>query len=199
MSAKGGPGRPRDFRVGDALLSAALFELCEKGFDRSTIAGIAARARTSKQAIYRRHSDKTALIAASLEAALLAARPSPPLRGNVAADLRRTLSDLASAMQADPLRGALRALLSCRPDPVLAGILEDAETAHRLVLRQILIATPFEAEMETRIDLLLGHLHYRIVMQDQRVTVEDIAKAVELVLGLIAPRDPRANSGFPGL
>lgn len=194
---RGLAGRPQEERVTAALLEATLSELAEKGVGKTTIAAIAARAHTSKQAVYRRFSDKAALIAAAVEQALARANPSPPQRGSVAQDLRQCLANTVSALQETPLGGAIRALVPYREDPAFAAVLDEAEANRRLILRQIFIATPFEADMETRIDLLLGLIYFRLLLRSQPVEAGDIETAVDLVLGLVAPRDP-LHSGFPG-
>ena len=84
-----------------------------------------------------------------------------------------------------------------RQDPALATILEEAENGRRLILRQIFIATPFEADMETRIDLLLGLIYFRLLIRDLPITEQDIETAIYLVLGLVAPRDPLPDHGLP--
>ncbi|MCK7614710.1 TetR-like C-terminal domain-containing protein [Roseibium sediminicola] len=192
-------GRPRQARVTGALLAATLSELAENGYEKTTIAAIAARARTSKQAVYRRYADKEALIAAAVEQALVTANPGPPQRGSVAEDLRLCLLNSVKALQETPLGGAIRALVPYRQRPGLAAVLAEAEEGRRLVLRQIFLATPFEADMETRIDLLLGLIYFRLLIRGQDVTEGDIETAIYLVLGLVAPRDPAAFQGLPGM
>lgn len=192
-------GRPRQARVGEALLQATLRQLAETGYEKTTLAAIAARARTSKQAVYRRHADKEALIAAAVEAALASADPGPPQRGSVAEDLRQCLLNTVATLQETPLGGAIRALVPYRDRPGLAAVLDAAEENRRLVLRQIFVATPFEADMETRIDLLLGLIYFRLLVRNRPVTDGDIETAIYLVLGLVAPRDPAAFQGLPGM
>jgi len=192
-------GRPQDERVTRSLLEATLTELAETGYERTTIAAVAARARTSKQAVYRRYADKEALIAAALEQALAAANPGPPQRGNVAEDLRQCLLDMVKALQDTPLGGAIRALVPHRQRSGLASVLDEAEEARRLVLRQIFLATPFEADMEIRIDLLLGLIYFRLLLRGKTISEADIETAIYLVLGLVAPRDPAALHGLPGM
>lgn len=191
-------GRPRESRVSDALLGAVLAELAAKGLDGTTVAGIAARAATSKQAIYRRYRTKTSLIGAALRRGFEAMRPAPPLRASVAEDLRRYLVNLTSVFQETQLGGAVRAVAAQHRDLEIAAVLEDADAAQRLALRQILIATPFEADMETRIDLLLGLVYFRLMFQRTSVAIDEIERAIFLVLGLVAPRDPDPLSGLPG-
>lgn len=181
-------GRPQDGRVTAALLEAALIELAERGYEGTTIARLATRARTSKQAVYRRWSDKAALVAAAIEQALVRANPGAPQRGSVAQDLRHCLINTSRALQETPLGNAIRALTPYRKIPELDGVLSAAEDARRLLLRQIFIATPFETDMETRIDLLLGLIYFKLHIRGTSVTEQDIETAINLVLGLIAPR-----------
>jgi len=192
-------GRPKESRVTLALFEAALAELSENGFERTTIAAIAGRARTSKQAVYRRFKDKTAMIAAAVEHGFATVRPTASRRGSVAEDLRLCLLDTVSVLQETPLGGAVRALVPYRHVPVLARILEEAEADRRLILRQIFIATPFEADMEARIDLLLGFVHFRLMSRDARIEPGAVETAIYLVLGLVAPRDPSPHAGLPGV
>ncbi len=196
-AGQGAAGRPQESRVTSALLEAALAELADNGFEKTTIAAVAAQARTSKQAVYRRYGGKAGLIAAAVENALASANPAPPQRGSVAEDLRQCLSNTVRALQETPLGGAIRALVPYRQDPALAAVLNEAEAGRRLILRQIFIATPFEADMETRIDLLLGLIYFRLLIRGTLITNEDIETAIYLVLGLVAPRDTGTRKGLP--
>lgn len=192
-------GRPKEGRVTSALLGATLAELSENGYEKTTIAAIAARARTSKQAVYRRYFDKAEMIAAAVEHALATANPAPPQRGSVAEDLRRCLLNTLHTLQETPLGGAIRALVPYRHLPVLARVLDEAEENRRLVMRQIFIATPFEADMEARIDLLLGFVYFRLLIRNIGMEDADIERAIYLTLGLVAPKDPATGEGLPGL
>jgi AcrR family transcriptional regulator len=182
-----------------ALLEASIQELAANGYEKTTISAIARRARTSKQAVYRRFEDKEALIAAAVGAAFEAAAPGPPQRGNVAADLRRCLGELAAAFGETPLGGAVRALVPHRSRPRFAAILSEAEAGQRLVMRQIFLATPFETDMEARIDLLLGLVYFRLLLADDKVDARDLETAIYLVLGLVAPQGPSGAEVLPGM
>ncbi|MBD8890072.1 TetR/AcrR family transcriptional regulator [Roseibium litorale] len=183
-------GRPKENRITDALLETALEELAEKGYEAMTIGSLAARVHTSKQAVYRRWNDKAALAAAAIRHALAQANPAPPQRGSVARDLETALTNTVTALQDTPLGSAIRALIPLRDHPDLRDVLSEAEDARRLLLRQIFIATPFEAEMETRIDLLLGLIYFNHHIRARQVTPEMIGSAIHLVLGLTAPKAP---------
>ncbi|MEO9529025.1 TetR/AcrR family transcriptional regulator [Roseibium sp.] len=199
QTAAGSAGRPLDLQVSDALREATLAVLSRNGYERTTVAAIAAHARTSKQAVYRRFQNKEELVAASVAHALLDATPGPPQRGSVAEDLRQCLAGMVGALQETSLGGALRALMPQREKTAIAAVLDEAEEGRRLLMRQIFIATPFEADMETRIDLLLGLVTFRLIVRGVRITDEDIATAIYLVLGLVAPRDPEGPQGLPGM
>jgi AcrR family transcriptional regulator len=58
-------GRPRDPRVDEAILEAALWVLRHKGWRGTTIEEVAARAGVAKTSIYRRYPSKIALAAAA--------------------------------------------------------------------------------------------------------------------------------------
>ncbi|MEP3277067.1 MAG: TetR-like C-terminal domain-containing protein [Stappiaceae bacterium] len=181
-------GRPQAARVTDALLGAAIKALANQGYEHATIAAIAAEAKTSKQAVYRRWRDKPALMAAAVKEALGKANQSPPQRGSVALDLRICLQNTTRTLQETPLGEALRALVAVRHLPELGSVLNEAEDDRRLIMRQIFIATPFEAGMEIRIDLLLGMIYFRRLLRGTPVSNDDIDTAIYLVLGLNPPR-----------
>lgn len=192
------PGRPIDNRLSDKLLEASFAEVAQKGVDATTIAAIAAAAGTSKQAIYRRFRTKDQLVAAAVGHRIALIAPVAPLRSSVADDLRRYLGHLAEVFQAEPFAAVFRAFLAHRQNPDFAAVLDSAEAEQRFALRQILIATPFETDMETRIDLLLGFFYFRLVFADAGVSPDAIDRAILLALGLVAPRDPSPLSGQPG-
>src|SRR3954470_3773115 len=63
-------GRPRDERVSQAILQAALGQLLERGYGGMSMDGVATAAGVGKPAIYRRHSNKAELVAAALRSML---------------------------------------------------------------------------------------------------------------------------------
>lgn len=198
MAQQQGRGRPRENRLSARLLAVVFAEVASKGIDATTIAGIAEAAGTSKQAIYRRYRTKDQLVVAAVRNRIALIEPVVPQRSSVADDLRRYLGHLAGVFRKDPFAAVFRALLAHRQNPEFAAVLDDAEADQRLVLRQILIATPFETDMEIRIDLLLGFLYFRLVFADAEVLQDAIDRAIFLTLGLVAPRDPPHLSGQPG-
>ncbi|MBO0344724.1 TetR/AcrR family transcriptional regulator [Roseibium sp. CAU 1637] len=172
------------------ILDSTLQEIASTSYEKTTISNISRRSQTSKQAIYRRWKDKARLVADALKAGLAASPPAPPQRGSVAQDLKVCLTHLVEAMQETPLGEALRSVIPLRDDAHLRAVLAEAEDERRLHMRQILIATPFETDMETRIDLLLGLIYFRLLTRGIRIEARDIDSAIQLVLGLTPPKDP---------
>ena len=75
-----GPGRPRDERVGRAILETALTVLCEVGPTGLSVEEVASRAGVGKATIYRRFPTKDDLVVAAL-ASLNESLPSEPPPG----------------------------------------------------------------------------------------------------------------------
>jgi AcrR family transcriptional regulator len=70
-------GRPRDVNRDVAILDAALLLLTEVGYDQLSMESIAGRAGVAKTTIYRRYSDKAALVAAAVEYRSSSTPPEP--------------------------------------------------------------------------------------------------------------------------
>lgn len=154
----GSTTRRRGAELESALLEAAAAELVEHGYDGFTMDGVAARAGTNKNALYRRWPSRTALGVAAYTTMI--GRPTDPpdtgdLRGDVLT-LLRSVADrigdpatgrilaglLAEARQKPELMADLRGQLSTDPE-VMLGILAAAvargqarpESLHRRIYR----------------------------------------------------------------
>ncbi|MBZ5737089.1 TetR/AcrR family transcriptional regulator [Nocardioides mangrovi] len=118
------PGRPRDRRIDRAVLAATAELLVETGYADLTVAGIAARAGTTKPAIYRRWRSKAHLVH---EAAFpVDDRMEVPHTAELADDLR-TMVRTVVAVFSDPVaRAAVPGLMGeMTTDPTLhAALLE---------------------------------------------------------------------------
>jgi AcrR family transcriptional regulator len=79
-------GRPREPRVDDAVRSAVLSLLAERGYQGTTIAAIADRAGVGRGALYRRWRSKGEMVFAAVVHGLELA--DPPEHGSLAGDLR---------------------------------------------------------------------------------------------------------------
>jgi AcrR family transcriptional regulator len=106
------PARRRGAALEQAILSAAVDELTDSGYAGLTMDGVARRAGTNKNAIYRRWPNRAALgVAAYRQLVELRLRvpDTGELRGDVLAVLRRINSDLCSP-GGDILRGLLSSI-----------------------------------------------------------------------------------------
>lgn len=105
-----GAGRPRDPRIDAAILAAAAELLVEVGYANLSLAAVAARAGTTKTALYRRWPNKAELIHE-------AAFPVPPTAvtssvGDTAADIRSMVAGTRDAFTASVVRAALPGLIA---------------------------------------------------------------------------------------
>lgn len=106
-SAPPRPGRPRSEQAERAIIEATLDLLIEEGLDGMSIEQVAARAGVGKATIYRRWSNKEALI---VDAAASLRAPLPELRGR---SIREDLRILADAMVAEKQSARNRDLYTC--------------------------------------------------------------------------------------
>lgn len=96
LAAAGAPGRrgrPRDSGVDAAIRSATMDLLAEAGYGRLTMEQVAARAKVSKDSLYRRFPDKLALVTDAL-AHRARAVPDIPDTGSLPGDMRAFLRTL---------------------------------------------------------------------------------------------------------
>lgn len=101
-------GRPRDPAIDSGVLDAALVELATKGYAAFSMAAVAEAARTTRPAIYRRWSDKAALVVDAV--AHLAEAAPPPVTGDPFPDLVAELDNFAHCIMAagaEPLAGLM--------------------------------------------------------------------------------------------
>jgi AcrR family transcriptional regulator len=142
-----GVGRPRDPRIDAAILAATAELLVEIGYNQLTMAAIAARAGTTKTALYRRWSSKSDLVH---EAAFPAA-PSALTGafGDVADDVRAMLRSTRDVFVSPVVRAALPGLI--------ADMAADSDLALRVLSRLSIL---FDAVRERlRVGAGTGEVH----------------------------------------
>jgi AcrR family transcriptional regulator len=105
-----GAGRPRDPRIDEAVVAAVVELLCEVGYQRLSIAAVAARAGTTKPAVYRRWPTKAQLVHEAVFPA--EGRPLVPETDDLAADLRSMLTDGIALFSRPEVRAAAPGLLA---------------------------------------------------------------------------------------
>jgi AcrR family transcriptional regulator len=145
-----GPRR-RGEELEHAILTATLEELTETGYTALTMDRVAARARTSKAALYRRWSGRAELVldACSLHGVTDVSTPdSGELRADVIGLLRQV-----SAKMSSPLGGIMRGLLAemTRDEEFASLVRERIHTTGPTGIRVILARAVERGEVEPRI------------------------------------------------
>lgn len=162
------PGRPRSEASRQAILSAAIAELEDKGYAAVTMDAIAARAGTGKQTIYRWWPSKAEVV---LEALLerAAEQVALPDEGSLRADLVAFLSATFRQRGQRPLLVGLMAQAVL--DPAFAAAFKQRFLfARRAALRSVLDRAVSRGEVATSVDLELlidvvyGVLWYRLLL-----------------------------------
>ena len=199
-------GRHQDEALTSRILEAALEAIADHGPEGARLAEIARAAGTSQQALHRRWPDKAGLMLAALEHGLAGLSDLRTGRAGfqrtTAGELAAFLSEACQRLCGTVLGRALARLPRTDVDGPMAALVAGLEDEWRLALRQMLIATPFEAALPARIELVTGFLRLQTGAPQpppQRL-IEDTAA---LVLGLIAPAQPQSpgstDSALPGL
>jgi AcrR family transcriptional regulator len=115
-------GRPRDPRIDDAVLRATVELLAETGYPGLLVSAIAARAGTSKPAIYRRWPSKAHLVHEAVFP--IGAATAIPDTGSLSVDLREMVYRTMAFLTTPAARAALPGLVGeMAADPTLHSAL----------------------------------------------------------------------------
>jgi AcrR family transcriptional regulator len=179
--------RPRDADVEDKVLTAAVQELEQRGYDGLSIDRVAARAGVAKTTIYRRWASKAELVVA-LIANLREDVPFAPtddpredlttLVTTVAANLAATppalIADLAAAAARDPRVGQRVGALWAERHAAVTAVVAKAQDLG-LVLGHVAPAV--------LVDQLVGPLYYRLLVTGEPLSPDYARTLVDSVLG----------------
>ena len=105
-----GAGRPRDPRIDAAILAATAELLVEIGYPSLTMAAVAARAGTTKTALYRRWSSKADLVHEAVFPAAPTALAMPA--GDIGADVRAMIGATRDVFCSPVVRAALPGVIA---------------------------------------------------------------------------------------
>ncbi len=105
-----GAGRPRDPRIDAAVLAATAELLVRIGYSNLTLAAIAARAGTTKTALYRRWTSKAELVHEAVFPVAPTALVAPA--GDMAADIRAMVAATRDVFATPVVRAALPGLVA---------------------------------------------------------------------------------------
>lgn len=159
-------GRPRSEQSRQAILQAALDLVEEASYSQATIEGIAARAGTGKQTIYRWWQGKADVVLEAINAR--AAREVPiPDTGNLHDDLFAFLQSSFAAARRSGSRPALRALMAhAQNDAAFHAAFDEKFLARRReALAQVLRRHPDQLRVPVQIgvEVVFGVLWYRVL------------------------------------
>lgn len=180
-------GRPRRAGVDDAITSAVLELLAERGYRGLTMESVSRRSGVAKTTIYRRWNSKLDLLRAAIDR-LASERFAEPDTGSLRGDLEATVRMVALA--AAPPWGAVVAAVvgeaAHNPelrDAASAFVAEWRTMFHRMLWRAVERGElEAGADLDLLMDALMGPLYYRLLITGRPVVAE---LAEPLVSGLL--------------
>ena len=143
-------GRPRDCRIDDAVVDAAVETLAAVGFGRFSVEEVAARAGVAKTTIYRQFAGRDALLAAALQR-LNDELPPVPDMGQVRERLHAALDAVRSSCSTS--RGPILDHANASGDPQVMTLVHDLVLEpRRRILVQIIDEGIASGELRSDLD-----------------------------------------------
>jgi AcrR family transcriptional regulator len=180
------PGRPRDSRRDEEILTAVLRLLADTSYSELTIAAIARSAGVGKPTLYLRWASKAAVVADAV-VRVMSADPFPDLgdvRSDLVAGLREMIHRFASTAAGRVLPGLVADL---HDDPaLLAAFQERYFLPRRRSIRAALERGVERGELaadidhELAVDMLVGPIYYSLLSRGDKIetSADDLADAV---------------------
>jgi AcrR family transcriptional regulator len=198
------PGRPRDPGYDQAILTATLEILFDKGYAGLTIDGVAARTGVSRPTIYRRWSSKPALVIAALTQSI-GLSPTPDtgaLRDDLLAFQREQVR-MMNAPQSRRVTAGLVADLVADPELAETYFGQYVEPRRTTVWRALERGIDRgelrpDADFNLIYDLLMGPLFMRSVVRGEELGPDLAEKIVDLVLAAFGTGKRRRHQPSSG-
>ena len=180
--------RRRGQTLEDAIFAAALEELVERGYDRTTMEGIAERAHTGKSSLYRRWPSKWQLVLDALVYALPDVGDQPPEFGSLREDLLYLLVRMTHGLE-QPAGRVLRSMIVDGRPPELVSALDRHLIQPRIAL---IVAAMRRAADRGEISvaspvLLLSQVGPAMIMHQQllrgtALSDDDVAEVIDRII-----------------
>ena len=183
-----GRGRPRDPETDSKITRAAAELLLLRGFDKTTVDEVAARAGVGKATVYRRWPSKEDLAVAAMETLYSAEFPEPDtgsIRGDLAASYRSFIAfantDTGKAYMRMSITESLR-------DERIAALYRASTERRELEARRSLERAiergevRKDADIDTAVQYLGGIIIARVVLGRPLPQLEDVDDLVEFTL-----------------
>ena len=188
VSGRRGRGRPRDPETDSKITRAAAELLLLRGFDKTTVDEVAARAGVGKATVYRRWPSKEDLAVAAMETLYSAEFPEPDtgsIRGDLAASYRSFIAfantDTGKAYMRMSITESLR-------DERIAALYRASTERRELEARRSLERAiergevRKDADIDTAVQYLGGIIIARVILGRPLPQLEDVDDLVEFTL-----------------
>lgn len=183
-----GRGRPRDPETDERITTAAAELLLQRGFDRTTVDDVAARAGVGKATVYRRWPSKEDLAVAAMETLYNVEMPEPDT-GDIRRDLTEAYRSVLAFVNTRDGAAFLRTSIaeSVRDDRIAAlhrESTERRENASRVTLERAIKRGQVrpDIDIDSAIQWLGGLLAIRAITHRPMPTVDDAETLVEFAL-----------------
>jgi AcrR family transcriptional regulator len=155
------PGRKRDQRLDDAIVSAALDDIAQTGYKDFTVEGIAARLGIPKSTVYKRWSSRTKLAVGVLSVWLKQMEPTDAAGGPRNSLISLVENEIEVARSAEGRTVAHLVLTRDDNDPDTEPLSRAmSERRHRIILALAELrdaeGTASDLDLELAADLLIG-------------------------------------------
>jgi AcrR family transcriptional regulator len=191
------PGRPRDPRLDDALLAAAVDVFLERGYHRATFAEIARRAGVGIPAIYRRWPTKldVAFAVVNKQARPNAVPDTGSIRRDLATFVRRRIRDYSSPLFYQVI---VPMAMDAWHDPGSAQRVRDLFFAYREInieprIRRAISAGELSRDTDPHLlaNVLMGPVVVQLLFAHPLPRMSQAQTIVDQVLDGFAARGPR--------
>jgi AcrR family transcriptional regulator len=174
----------------DAILEGAWQELTEAGYNRLTMEGVAARAKTNKAVIYRRYSTKAKLVVAAIHKFIIPLIPKKvPDTGNLRDDVFAYLQGFAKPLQlvgVETIHGLLADHISKELIASLP-VIRRREPESELTKRMLTILKNAEKRGEVKLEKIKPRIislpfdlfRYELLITQEPITEETLIEIVD--------------------
>jgi len=179
MAAESPAHRRRGAELESSILEAVWAELTEAGYARLTMEGVAARARTGKQVLYRRWPNRLELVLAAVRSRTGSIVDRVPDTGSLREDALALLRNMARRqldLGTEVIRGLLLEVADLDPNSLTRMSELWNSVVERAAKRGEIGGAPVPEQV---IGVLSELLRYRLVVSEEQVTEETLEGLVD--------------------
>lgn len=191
--ARRGRGRPRDPETDKRITSAAAELLLQRGFERTTVDDVAARAGVGKATVYRRWPSKEDLAVAAMESLYSTEMPEPDT-GSIRTDLAESYRSVLMFVNTPDGAAFLRTSIaeSVRDDRIAAlhrSSTKQREQQTRVTFERAIARGEVrpDIDIDAAVQWLGGLLAIRAITHRPMPTIDEVDSLVEFTLRGVLP------------